>query len=57
METKYKIVNIKKYSIAELYNFRAKAMLAQGNGPEFSQMLDNRISMLKGELIKRGESI
>lgn len=53
----FKLKEIKNYSIAQLYNFRATAMLSQGNGPNFSQMLENRIEKLKIELEKRGEII
>ena len=53
----FKLKYIKKYSIAELYNFRAKAILSQGNGTNFSQMLENRIEKLGIELEKRNQLI
>jgi hypothetical protein len=63
METTYnktgmfRVLNIKKYTVQELYDFRAKAILSQGSGRNFSQMLDNRIEMIKGQLIRKGEKI
>jgi hypothetical protein len=49
----FKLSEIKKYTIAQLYRYRAKAILSQGNGPAFSQMLENRIEKIDNELIKR----
>lgn len=51
----FKLKDIKNYSVAELYNFRAKAILSQGNGSSYSQMLENRIEKLGEELTRRGE--
>lgn len=53
----FKLKDIKNYTVSELYNFRAKAMLSQGNGHLFSQMLENRIEKIGSELKKRGELI
>jgi len=53
----FRLKDIKTYSVAQLYDFRAKALLSQGNGCQFSQMLENRIEKLRIELIKRGETI
>jgi hypothetical protein len=53
----FRLKDLKKYNVGQLYTFRAKALLSQGNGPDFSQMLENRIDKIGKELIKRGETI
>ena len=53
----FRLKDIKTYSISELYVFRGKAMLSQGSGHLFSQMLENRIDKIGKELKKRGEII
>ncbi len=53
----FKLKDIKTYSVSELYNFRGRAMLSQGNGYMFSQMLENRIDKIGVELEKRGEKL
>ncbi len=53
----FKLKDIKNYTVSELYNFRAKAMLSQGNGHLFSKMLENRIEKIEVELKKKGELI
>lgn len=53
----FKLKDIKKYTTGELYIFRGKALNSQGNGPAFSQMLENRIEKIGKELIKRGKKI
>lgn len=57
MNTIFRLKDIKNYTISELYNFRTRAILSQGNGCVFSQMLENRIEKLKIELQRRGELI
>lgn len=57
MNTYFRLKDIKSYTVSELYNFRSKAILSQGNGYMFSKMLENRIEKLKVELQKRGEII
>jgi len=57
MQTYFRLKDIKNYTVLELYNFRGNALLSQGNGYMFSQMLENRIEKLKVELQKRGEII
>lgn len=57
MTSNFRLKDIKNYSVSELYNFRGRALLSQGNGYIFSQMLENRIDKLKIELQKRGEVI
>ena len=53
----FRLKYIKNYTVGELYNFRGKAMLSQGNGYMFSQMLENRIEKIGVELEKRGETL
>ena len=53
----FRLKDIKKYSVSQLYNYRANALLSQEHGPKFSQMLENRIDKLKKELERRGEKI
>lgn len=53
----FRLKDLKSYTVSELYFFRGKALLSQGNGHLFSQMLENRIEKIGLELIKRGESI
>lgn len=48
-----KLTEIKKASEQELLLAQAKAMNAQGEGPKFSQMLENRINKIQAELDKR----
>lgn len=55
MTSNFRLKDIKNYTVSELYNFRGRALLSQGNGYMFSQMLENRIEKLKKELEKRGE--
>jgi hypothetical protein len=55
MTSNFRLKDIKNYTVSELYNFRGRALLSQGNGYLFSQMLENRIEKLKKELEKRGE--
>ena len=50
----FTLKNLKNYSNNELLNFRAKALLSQGNGANFSKMLENRISKIDKEFNKRG---
>lgn len=45
--------SIRVMSIAELYYYCARALLAQGTGPRYSQMLENRIVALSKEITKR----
>lgn len=54
---KFRLRYIKTYTISELYYFRAKAILSQGNGHLFSQILENRIDKIGKELERRGEII
>ncbi len=56
MNAIFRLKDIKTYTVGELYNYRAKAILSQGNGYLFSQMLENRIDKIGFELVKRGES-
>jgi hypothetical protein len=51
----FRLKDIKTYTVGELYIFRGKAMLSQGNGYMFSTMLENRINKIGIELEKRGE--
>ena len=44
---------IKTATKSELLIWQAMAMNAQGNGPNFSQMLENRIDKIQKELDKR----
>jgi hypothetical protein len=55
MKNNFRLKDIKTYTVSELYNFRARAMLSQGNGHLFSQILENRIDKIGAELEKRGE--
>ena len=55
MGNQFRLKDIKNYTVSELYIFRGRAILGQGNGYMFSQMLENRIEKLKKELEKRGE--
>jgi hypothetical protein len=57
MTTNFRLKDIKNYTVSELYNFRGRALLSQGNGYMFSQMLENRIEKITIELQKRGEKI
>ena len=57
MTTNFRLKDIKNYTVSELYNFRGRAFLSQGNGYMFSQMLENRIEKITIELQKRGEKI
>jgi len=45
--------DIKTAKNGELLIWQAKAMNAQGNGANFSQMLENRIEKIQKELDKR----
>ncbi len=49
----FRLNDIKRYTVSELYIFRAKALLSQGSGNMFSQMLENRIQKIDFELQKR----
>lgn len=53
----FRLKDLKSYNTSQLYDFRAKSLLSQGNGANFSKMLENRIEKLGKELIKRGKSI
>lgn len=57
MNSKFRLKDIKHYTVSELYNFRGRALLYQGNGYMFSQMIENRIEKIKIELQKRGKLI
>ena len=48
-----KLSEIKTASKSDLLNAAANAMLSQGNGPKFSQMLENRLLAINRELDKR----
>jgi len=48
-----KLSEIKKASLPDLHYAAGKAILAQGNGPNFSQMLENRITAIEKEIKKR----
>lgn len=50
-----KLSEIKAASTADLFYYLGKTKFSQGNGPEFSQMLENRIEKIEKELKKRGE--
>lgn len=54
MSTIFRLKDIKTYTDSELYIFSGKAMLSQGQGYTFSQMLENRIIKIKKELQRRG---
>ena len=49
----FRLNDIKRYTVSELYIFRAKALSSQGSGNMFSQMLENRIQKIDFELQKR----
>lgn len=49
----FKLKDIKSYTVSQLYDFKAKALLSQGNGFVFSRMLENRIEKINVELQKR----
>lgn len=49
----FRLKDIKTYSISELEVFKAKAMISQGVGNEFSQKLENRIQTINSVLRKR----
>ena len=49
----FRLNDIKSYTVSELYIFKAKALLSQGSGNMFSQMLENRIQKIDFELQKR----
>lgn len=49
----FTLKNIKSYSTGELYRFKGTAILSQGNGSEFSKMIENRIIKIESELNKR----
>jgi hypothetical protein len=51
----FRLKDIKNYSVSELYRFRALALLSQGSGYMFSQILENRINKIGVALEKRGE--
>lgn len=57
MNSKFRLKDIKHYTVSELYNFRGRALLYQGNGYMFSQMIENRIEKIKIKLQKRGKLI
>lgn len=49
----FRLEDIKIYSTSELIKFKALAILSQGNGHQFSKMLENRINKISVELSKR----
>ena len=53
----FRLIDIKSYTVEQLYHYRAKAILSQENGHGFSQILENRIEKTGKELKKRGEKI
>ncbi len=53
----FRLNDIKSYTVSELYIFRGKALLSQGNGHLFSQMLENRIQKIDIELQKRTKNV
>ena len=50
---KFGLKDIKKMSLSDLYYYAGKAMLSQGNGCNYSQMLENRIERINKEIEKR----
>lgn len=48
-----KLKEIKTASLADLHYAAGKAKLSQGNGANFSQMLENRIAAIEKEIAKR----
>jgi len=54
---RFKVKDIKKYNVGELYQYRHISALEQGEDENFSQMIDNRINMINGALIKKGEKV
>lgn len=48
-----KLSEIKTASLSDLHYAAGKAILAQGNGANFSQMLENRITAIEKEIKKR----
>jgi hypothetical protein len=50
---KFDTKSLKQMSLADLHYYCGKAKLSQGNGPAFSQMLENRIIKLEREINNR----
>lgn len=48
-----RLSEIKTASLADLHYAAGKAIFAQGNGPAFSQMLENRLTAINKEIAKR----
>ncbi len=48
-----KLSKIKTATLSELHYAAGKAILSQGNGPAFSQILENRINAIEKEISKR----
>lgn len=48
-----KLSEIKTASTGDLLYYAGKAMLSQGEGPNFSQMLENRLTKINQEIDKR----
>lgn len=53
----FRIKNIKTYRVEQLKEFLRQAVLSQGSGADFNQTTENRINMIKGQLIKLGEEV
>ena len=48
-----KLKEIKTATLSQLHYAAGRAIMAQGNGPAFSQMLENRITAIEKEIKKR----
>lgn len=48
-----KLSEIKTATLSTLHYAAGKAILAQGTGPNFSQMLENRLTAINKEIAKR----
>jgi hypothetical protein len=53
IKSRFTINNLKTYSNDELMYYRARAILSQGEGSNYSKMLENRIEKIYSELKKR----
>lgn len=47
---------IKTATIAELHYAAGRAILSQGDGANFSKMLENRIAAIEKEILKRNNT-